>query len=484
MKFSKIAISAIPALALADSTNDTEVVIGAVIFARHGDRLTKPTQILTPVGQLQEFEAGGYIRDRYMSPNSQFYIASLNETYQPAQIYAQVANSDVLQKSQMAFLQGLFPPFDTIQGDNFNTVTGSSLSNGSFAEGPLSGYQYVSQDGQDTDSPDYIWTSGSGVCPAYTTASNAYYQSSEFRALNSSTFEFYQSLYPLLEGSFNQSQLSYSNAFTIFDFMNVNWVHNETFVNATQSISNFSDIFFQVRTLQDQYSCALNWNQSNPVVNVAGRTAAYIIADYLALMNSSYADNLSNNPNSLKLAVFHGAYATFYPLFGVLGLIESQPVNFTGLINYATTTTFELIEKSSQTYVRFSIRNGTDASTLLSSYPILGATDTLIPFEDFYNAISSSSISELSDWCETCEAWSLGFCDIYTPQYQDFLVSSKAKSLSLAAAGGIGAGATIGAFAMVGAAVFAYYRHRQSKKMTLALAGKNVPSMRSANSDA
>lgn len=62
-------------------------------------------------------------------------------------------------------------------------------------------------------------------CPAFTTRTTSIYQSPDFLALASQEKEYLDSLVPLLDGR----AVSLENMYNVFDYMNVQYVHNETF---------------------------------------------------------------------------------------------------------------------------------------------------------------------------------------------------------------------------------------------------------------
>jgi len=51
-------------------------------------------------------------------------------------------------------------------------------------------------------------------CGAATVSSNEYFSSPQYNSLLSSTQDFYNNLSPTFNGTFNQSQTSYKNAYT------------------------------------------------------------------------------------------------------------------------------------------------------------------------------------------------------------------------------------------------------------------------------
>lgn len=452
MKFST-AVTVALVSAIGVSAAD-EKVIGTFIFGRHGDRTAKPNGELTPVGIQQVFEAGNFYHSRYFNDSSDANIEGLNETYQSKQVTAASPGGNVLQKSQQGFLQGFYPPLDKLDVSD-DTVTGSSLSNGSTMGTPLDNYQYVVTSTFEEETPNAIKITGVDGCKNFEKASDAYLESDEFKKLNKSTFDFYQGLYPLVEGILNKSELNFGEAYTVFDKMLVNNVHNETF---SEKLKDHQDDFDQVRFLQDQYTKGLNYNSSNTDTILGGKSLVGAI--YSAL-------NETKTTGKPLVTYYAGSYNVFYQVFAVLGLFDVDEATFTGLVNYASTFAFELVEKDSKQYVRFGLRNGTEStnqgigkdpeSPEFKTYPIFGEKDKLIPYSTWESKVKDKAINDLNDWCSACGSWDLQMCIPYSKDYlkakeHDFNI--KTSSLSLAGAGGIGAGVTIGVFALIGALAF------------------------------
>ena len=65
------------------------------------------------------------------------------------------------------------------------------------------------------------WTS----CPAFVTRTNQVYQSAPFRAIADQEKEYLDSLVPLLDGR----AVTMQNMYNVFDYMNVQYIHNATF---------------------------------------------------------------------------------------------------------------------------------------------------------------------------------------------------------------------------------------------------------------
>lgn len=198
-------------LAIAQSFAD-ERVLGVYLFHRHGDRTSKstPPANLTTLGYDQVYRSGQYYRSRYIESDAALRISGIEaDVAKQSQIAISAPDDDVLQHSAMGFVQGLYPPI----GDRMATVT---LRNGSEVTAPLNGYQLVSVSDidQGTDSENNAWLQSATGCDQAAVSSNQYFSSKEYNDLLGSTKGFYQSLSPVVEGTFNLSRLSYENAYT------------------------------------------------------------------------------------------------------------------------------------------------------------------------------------------------------------------------------------------------------------------------------
>lgn len=424
-----------------------ETILGSFVFVRHGDRLKKPTTYLTPLGVSEEQDAGTYFHNRYFNA---YPINGLDEVYQSNQVSVMVADSDVLSKSSQAFVQGLYPP---VGSRDASEVPGASLANGTTDETPFNGYQYVYIEGVNIDGPEYWTIDGNTNCPAYTNASAKYYESDEFKALNQSTLDFYQSLSKYTAGSLPNSKLNYGNAYTVFDFFEVNYYHNETFYNI---IKDDMAVFNQVRYYQDEYSKSFSYNASNSVVMVSGAS----------ILNTagSFIKSITNTTSPERLSVIFGSYDSFYSMFGLFGWMNLDESKFTGLVDYASALAIELItDDSNNQYVRAGIRNGTNVtqdSPELEFFPVFGNNETTVPVDQFLKGISSVAIANISDWCTICSGTTDTCAKLaLTSKVADLEKDNKSSSnLSLADAGGIGAGVTIGVFLILGALGYMLYR--------------------------
>jgi hypothetical protein len=191
-----------------------ETVLGVYIFHRHGDRTSKnfsPTS-LTDLGYAQVYESGNFYRNRYVDVNASSPIFGISSTLvKNSQLSVQAPVDTVLQNSAAGFLQGLYPPV----GDSLGT---QSLANGTNVTAPLNGFQLipvnaVASASSSANSENSAWLQGSSGCANAIVSSNDYFISAEYNQELNSTADFYQSILPVINGTFTAATDTFKNAY-------------------------------------------------------------------------------------------------------------------------------------------------------------------------------------------------------------------------------------------------------------------------------
>lgn len=226
-----------------------------------------------------------------------------------AQITASAPLDDVLFPSSLGFLQGLYPPVGTTLGTE-------TLHNGTTVQTPLNGYQLipVATVSSGTSSENSAWLQGSSNCANAEISSNDYFSSAEYLSLLNSTQSFYNSLTPLLNRTFTSSEISFYNAYEIFDYLNVASIDNGTFPSEDLLTT---EVLSQLRTLADAHEFGLAYNNSEPIRAVTGSTIA---AQVVQALNGTITGKGKN-----KLNIQFGAYAGFQSYFGLANLTQVNP---------------------------------------------------------------------------------------------------------------------------------------------------------------
>lgn len=194
------------------SAASNERVLGVYIFHRHGDRTAKswPTVNLTALGADQVHNSGTFYRSRYISAGGDLHVAGLSSDVPlQAQLSISAPADAVLQNSAAAFAQALYPP----------SGVSETLANGSTIEAPLGGYQYIPVGAVTTgvtgkDAESSAWLQGSSGCNNAIVSSNNYFASSEYANTARESAAFYESLLPVVDGTFSADKATFKNAYT------------------------------------------------------------------------------------------------------------------------------------------------------------------------------------------------------------------------------------------------------------------------------
>ncbi|KAJ5398282.1 Histidine phosphatase superfamily clade-2 [Penicillium cosmopolitanum] len=376
---------------------DAERVLGAYIYSRHGDRTPKVfgNTALTVLGYREVFNSGSYYNGRYIAEDdSTFHIQGIsNSTVKAKQISVTAPDDSVLQNSATGFMQGVYPP----TSQNVDT-----LSNKTKQEAPLGGYQIVTVGTTDAnaDSEGSTWLQGSSGCSKATVSSSSYYTSQEYLDLEASTKDFYQSLAPVLKGAFAEKDMTFKNAYTIFDYLNVGRIHNETKPNVTDAQ------WIQLQSLANnqQFNLAYNSSEADGVRAIDGKVLA---GEILSSLNDTVTGD-----GKFKLGVQFGSYGTFFSWFGIMQM-PAASVNFTGVVDYASTFAIELVTDESGTdfpssdkiNVRFMFHNGTVSdSSEPTIYPMFGLPESekVISWSKFVSETEKVAVTTDTEWCDIC----------------------------------------------------------------------------------
>lgn len=377
-------------------TQAAETVLGLYIFSRHGDRTTKayPPTKLTDLGYSEVFSSGTWFRQNYINGSSPVNGIEPNLVKQ-SQIAASAPLDNVLMSSTQGFLQGLYPPVGA-------TLGSQTLGNGTIVTAPLDGFQLINVQTvtSGTGSEDSAWLQGSSNCAKAMLSSNEYFSSPEYVAILNSTKAFYSSILPTVNSTFNASQTTFSNAYSIFDYLNVAEIHNATIPSSDLLTP---ETLFQIRTLADTHEFNLAYNATDPIRAVAGATLA---AQIVTALNTTITSNGTATPINIQF----GPYGSFQSFFGLANL-TSLGADWIGIPDYASTMTFELFTDVAPTpfpavddlQVRFYWHNGTTGNTSTpTAYPLFGQQSLTLGWNDFVTGMNTFAIGSQSDWCNAC----------------------------------------------------------------------------------
>ncbi|KAF8073645.1 histidine phosphatase superfamily [Lyophyllum atratum] len=418
-------------------SNSESKVLGVVLLVRHGDRqgfyqnpttYTPSNTILTPLGNQQEFQLGTQLRNIYLNDSSSSRIEGIsNALVNYAQLHVRAdggGEAGVILNSASSLLQGLFPA---------NPDLKTTLANGTTITAPLGGYQYIPIESVEPQNDISLegWTS----CNTFNEATSRFYNSSAFHQMADDNANFLNSLSPYLDGR----PVTLQNMWNIYDFMNVQWIHNADFKKALPP------------TYLEQARYLANWHeynvfsdpQPNGIGNIAGQT---ILPSILTGFQ-----NIIDESNQIKFVYLAISYKPFISLFNMTRVAEAQP-ELAGIVDYASAIALEVLQPSSgEPILRLKFKNGTDPE--FRKLNLLGS-DADVPLQDFINFAQPLGVDSLNEWCTLCNNQKDRGCNTLNLAATSAVAQSRPRIGSVGA-GFLGAGLTLAfALAMFGVLLF------------------------------
>ncbi|KAJ4367152.1 hypothetical protein N0V83_007682 [Neocucurbitaria cava] len=170
----------------------------------------------------------------------------------------------------------------------------------------------------------------------------------------------------------------------------------------------------QLRTLANEHEWGLAYNASDDMRAIA---AMQLAGEILTYFNKTISSK-----GASKFGVQFGAYATFLSFFGLVDLPKVSD-NFTGVVDYASSMTFELFTNATvasgsfpstdDLQVRFLFHNGTASNTSEPAvYPLFGGSADAVSYNDFQTNLNKFAISTTEQWCNKCQN-TTGSCAAY-----------------------------------------------------------------------
>ena len=236
--------------------------------------------------------------------------------------------------------------------------------------------------------------------------------------------------------------ISRANLSIVFDFVNVALIHNTT-IPSSDLLTD--EAIFQLRTLADDHEFNLAYNASESIRAIAGSTLA---AQIVQQLNTTIVGK-----SKVPVGIQFGAYASFLSFFG-LSQLPAASENFTAVVDYASSMTFELVTNATVTNtsyprvddisVRFLFSNGSAAANPLTTYPLFGQSETVLPWTTFVSEMNKFAIGDQDTWCAQCGNTD-GLCasSTATTSSPSATPSSSSGGMSKAVAGVIGAMVTL-----------------------------------------
>ncbi|SCV72155.1 BQ2448_4849 [Microbotryum intermedium] len=378
---------------------NTNPVIGVVLLARHGDRqgfYQNPNTYaashtsITPLGEQQLYQVGNMLRTIYAESTSDRAIEGLsNSTLNAAQINSTAdggGEGGVIFDSAVALWQGFYPPNATVSLE--------TLANGSIITSPLNGYQTLQIStvlpADDVDFESWV------NCGTWTNRTNDFYNSTAFLNKASESASFLKGLQTA--GLVGDRNVSLVNAYNLYDFINVQRIHNSTYSNLLNASGNST--LGQMRALADFHEYgSFTDSADSGIGNIAGRT-------FLPRVLASFAQFA--NGIEVKIAHYQMSYKPFLSIFNMTDLSAAGFAGATSLVNYGSIATFELrrsMTNSTGFDVRFGFRNGSFDGTTpfdFTYYPLFGSSSVDTPLSSFEMQLASSIIPNTTAWCHAC----------------------------------------------------------------------------------
>lgn len=277
------------------------------------------------------------------------------------------------------------------------------------------------------------------------------------------TSGFYQTLANSVFWAFSPDDLNYGNAWTLWEYAAFEYEHNETLVQNSSFTTSDLDMLFNLASAQQ---FGFNTPDSNGTLKaMAGRTYASFVLQELQ-------HQVNMNGSAAPLTLLFGSFEPMVAFFALSNLATGPSASrFNSLPLHGSVMTFELYSvaqeplsqnetipfpDTSDLMVRFLFRNGTD-SDLLTEYALFGRgnSEDNMSWDDFVTDMGAFSLNDLVDWCQDCASGSL-FCEALVANYESELgsgsgSSKKAKALSPAVAGVVGATVALAVTLIVGA---------------------------------
>jgi hypothetical protein len=361
-----------------------EALLGVMVLARMGDSLTfyqdpqsyevKPT-LLTPLGGMQEYELGKFLRSQYVGGSSgiEGIAGDLVVTDQILARSRHGPEGNAVLDSAVAVLQGLYPPTKS------NSM---KLANGETVVAPLGGYQNIPIESLDP-TEDISLQSWIG-CPAFETHISNFYGSSVFKNKEAESADFLAELQPFVYGV----SANLKNIWNVYDFVSTQLTHNQTyafelpptFLEQTRALVNFHEVgIFGVSDLNNIGSV--------PTRALLGPTINFL-------------ERLAAKKDPLRFVLQEADYQQIISLLHTLEVAPSFP-ELVGLPNQASALAIEVREgKDSREYLRFKIKNGTDDSGF-NTFHVLGHKAD-IPITEFIYRIENAIIPDKKAWDAAC----------------------------------------------------------------------------------
>jgi len=324
-------------------------VLGVLILTSNGDRtefLQDPYSYApsftesTPLGSVQSFQLGSYLKSTYLDSSSPHHILNMpldpSHPIPPNQVNVHAkpdGEGAAIFDSTIALLQGMFPP------TSHNKI---ELANGSTIVAPLGGYQYVPVETEVVDHVLQPWTD----CKAFKKHVSDVYASQEFANAAKEAQHFFASIQDYMFGR----PTTLVDMWNVYDYLNTQLTYNQTF--AFRLPPTYVE---QARGLADyKETLVFTDEELGGIGNIAGRT---ILSPILKAL-----ERIAFDDDPLRILLIGSSYQPFISLFHMLNA-EGPHGPVWGIPNFASALSFELIRGPGpefRDFVRVKFKNGTE----------------------------------------------------------------------------------------------------------------------------
>lgn len=441
-------------------------LLGVVLIARHGDRqgfyqdpeaYTASATSITPLGEVQENQLGAYVRSVYLNETSPSYFGMNTTLFNQAQFWARAdagGEGGVIFDSSIALLQGLFPP---------TTANSILLANGSTVTSPFQGYQYIPIESVEPN--EDVSLEGFTSCNTLTTRTTAFYNSTAFKKKAQENADFLNSLPPFLDGR----AVTLDNMWNIYDYMNVQSIHNATFANRlpTGYLAKARDL--------------ANWHEYNVFTDPALGGIGNIAGTAMLPSILTAMQRIVNASDPLKMHYSAISYKPLLSLFNMTGVVADDQLP-PALVNYAAAVALEIRSSSdsSEPVVRFQFKNGTDDAAFKPYEMQLPGMSTPgdVPLSTFLSVMEPVAVNTTLQWCNVCAQTSARGCAALlgaaNSSTSTAAVATHHDRISPVGAGFLGAGLTfavysmlLGVLALMGLLAFGRRKHHSGSERGL-----------------
>ncbi|OSD00547.1 phosphoglycerate mutase-like protein [Trametes coccinea BRFM310] len=370
-------------------------LLGVVLLARHGDRLEffqdpltyNPTQtFLTPLGSVQEQQLGTFLRDTYIDPGSPTAIEGISsDVVNITQLIVRAdagGGGSVILTSVQGLLQGLYPP---------TTDNNITLANGTTIVAPLGGYQAIPIESVEPNLD--ISLNSFTSCPNFDNHTAQFYASPGFQAEGEMAKPFLEKLQPYLD---NRS-IDFTNMFNIFDYVNVQSVHNATFLAELPP------------TFAAQAYAYANFHENGVFTDTSPAGIGNIAIRTILPSIFTSLTRMANASDSLKLAINEISYKPFISLFNITEATAADP-SIAGIVDYASAVALELhapATPADEPTVSMRFKNGT-TDAMFHDLTLFGSPS--LPLSTFIARLAPDAINTTSEWCTACNQTTLRGC--------------------------------------------------------------------------